>query len=439
MLNGKLQSNPMVGRFVRGGAWLLGGGAIATILNGLTGILLARHLGVEFYGIIALISSTVLLIAGLVSLRTTESVTKFLIEFIEVGDFVKSRAIVQLSLLIDFLSAVLCVCLLYFLSAWLVPMLFGDQENLKWFQLYSVVPFLVFCYPTSLAVLRASDKFSLISLTEVIYALVSFVGTVTLVYLKLGWQEFIILHVSAYAVRGVVLIFFIHKGLRTINLSIMVKVTPAALVGELRDVLRLMGTTSLTFILKTTHTHIDTFLVGMLAGPAGSGTYKFAKNIIQILAFPTNALFQLSYPEFVRLLNDREKAKFKKVVRVLFLGTLGLALVYCIATWLLAPLLIPLLVGEEYNGSVSLFPILVVGLSLTLISQYWHAALVAVNRAGQVVYSMFYALLAQIFILLTLLPIYGLEMAAASFVIYSAVRAVFLFYRFKTSVLDGLE
>ena len=78
------------------------------------------------------------------------------------------------------------------------------------------------------------------------------------------------------------------------------------------------------------------------------------------------------------------------------------------------------------------------GLSITMLSQYWHSALVAVNNAGQVAISMLIALIGQISMLVVVAPYFGIKAAAVAFVFYSLIRALLLFSKFKKFVLNKI-
>ena len=173
-----------------------------------------------------------------------------------------------------------------------------------------------------------------------------------------------------------------------------------------------------------------------MLGPSASGTYKFARNIIQYLGFPTNALFQVSLTEFVRLFAKKNFKLFRRVLNNLIRSTFLLTIFYCLFMWLLGPIIFLSLVGDSFYKSIDLLPIMVIGLSLTLISQYWQAALVANNNAGQVAASMAFALFSQIAILLLFLPIFGIQVAAFAFVFYSFVRAAWLYLSFNRLIIQ---
>jgi O-antigen/teichoic acid export membrane protein len=438
-LRSKVERSPLLKRFVNGCGWLLGGGSAATILTALSTFAIAGYLGVELYGVIALISSTVLLVSGVLTLRTTEVVVKFLIDFLEENEQEKASELIKLGFVIDFLVALLAVLVLYFGSELILSLVFDSTTYLRWFQLYSLTPLFCFCYASSVAVLRVANKFVVIASIDVFNAMLLLVGSVILIFIGAEWSQFIILMVVVALIRGLLLVWSVFYGLYKLNLSINFSVNLQYVLTDLKDIVRLMLTTTLVFIIKTIHTQVDTVIVGSILGPASSGAYKLARNIVQMLAFPTNTLFQVSFPEFVRLLKNGEMALFQKVIQNLIIGTCILCSVYLLGVWFVAPYVLPFFIGDSYVAGIQLLPVLVIGLSLVLISQYWHAALVAINCAGQVVLSMSISLIVQITTLLLLLPVYGLKISAIAYVLYCLIRAILLYSRFSKYVTYSIK
>jgi O-antigen/teichoic acid export membrane protein len=259
-------------------------------------------------------------------------------------------------------------------------------------------------------------------------------GTLSLIFISASWQQILIWTAFVTLLRGAILIWSVFYGLRHLVIKMNISNGFSQIRDEFKAVVRLMFTTSGVFIIKTLHTQSDTVLVGMVLGPASSGAYKLARNIVQLLAFPTNALFQVSFPEFTRLLKTGESVRFHTVMTNLLWATFGLCVVYCLGMWFIAPYILPLIIGDSYQRGIDLLPILVIGLSLVLLSQYWHAALVAVNKAGQVVFSMAAALIIQVTVILVLLESYGIKVAAVAYVCYCLTRAILLYCKFKRHV-----
>jgi O-antigen/teichoic acid export membrane protein len=286
--------------------------------------------------------------------------------------------------------------------------------------------------------MRANNRFAMITSVEVLYGLALLLGHLYLVSTDATWEAFLYWNIVASAIRGSLLLTYFLFCFAKLNLRFIVSSQTIAYVKDFASGMKLMFTSTATFVVKTTHMQLDTILLGHLFGPAASGAYKLARSFTQLLAFPTNALFQVSFPEFVQLLYKKQADKFKRVVKKLILVTLAVSLVYWLGSVFIVPLLIPLLLGDSYGVTAELLPILVFGLSITMLSQYWHSALVAVNNAGQVAISMLIALVGQISMLLIVAPILGIKAAAVAFVFYSLIRALLLFSKFKKFVLNKI-
>ena len=433
--NHKLNNSPLFKRFIYGFGWLLGGGVLSSFFMAISMLMIANYLGVKLYGVIALITSTVFLITGLCTFKTTEAVTKFLIDYLENNQLKKAGSLVAAGVFVDFLSAIAASSILIASSNQLVTLLFDSNEHINWLILFSITPILSFCYASSIAILRVADKFSFISAIDVFNAILTLLGNLYLILNKAEWTDILIWMIVVSGIRGIILLWSILHALEKLGIKEHFKLRLNGFSSEHEGVTNLMLNSTISSVLKSTHNQVDIVILGIMLGPSASGAYKFARNIIQYLGFPTNALFQVSLTEFVRLFAKKNFKLFRRVLNNLIRSTFLLTIFYCLFMWLLGPIVFLFLVGDSFYKSIDLLPIMVIGLSLTLISQYWQAALVANNNAGQVAASMAFALFSQIAILLLFLPIFGIQVAAFAFVLYSFVRAAWLYLSFNKLII----
>jgi len=429
---GRMNDSPLLRTFVIGSSWLMSGGAASAVLTAISTFSLAAYLGIEDYGTLMLIVSTVLLSAGILSIKTTEAVTKFLGEV--QGDANQSKGVVEFCLIIELCSALANIGVLLLLADSISLWLFSSTDYAQWLMLCAVTILFGSCNATCIGVLRVANEFKLIGAIEVINAGLLLAGTVLLIALEYGWQEFIWWQVIVAFCRGLVLLHFLRVGCGKLRIKCF-----SAGRGEIsrsrREILTLMLSSSLINVLKTAHNQVDTVLVGAFLGPAASGGYKLARNIVQMLAFPTNAMFQVSFTEITKLLHKERYGTYIKMMRNLIAVTSVLIIVYCIGMMFLAPYILPMIIGNSYGSTLEVLPVIVFGLSFTLVSQYWHASLVAVNRAGQVAISMLIALLFQVFIIVVLAPEIGVMAAVLGFIVYSFIRALVIYSKYRSIVV----
>ena len=429
----------VLGRIGAAFGWLAGGGALSTVLMAISTFAVAGQVGAEAFGTIAIISSIVYFTAGILSLRTTESITKFLTDAIALHQQKKAKCLITIGLLIDFLSAVLTCGLLYGFSEQLATQFLSHESDARWLELFLVIPLLTFGYPTTLAVLRVANKFSLIAIIDISVSFLTLSGTLFLIYYNAEWPYFLLITVLVAGVKGIMTLCFLSRECARLNITPGLYGNVIELIAELKEPFRLMFTTTAVNILKTAHNNLDILLVGNMLGAESSGAYKLARSFIQILSFPTNALFQISFPDFAESIVKGLIAKFKETLRLLLNATIGLTILYCALVWFLMPLIFSLLVGPEYEQGAHIMPVMIVGLSAMLVSQYWHAGLVATNAAEQVALSMAVALVLELAVFLVCIPTFGILGAALGYVTYCAIRGLFLYNRFDIYVIKKLH
>ena len=84
--------------------WVLSANTVTLVLSFAQGILVARVLGVEQYGILALITTYTTTINQFVDSRVWETATKFVIQYKETGELPRASAVVKLCYLVDALT-----------------------------------------------------------------------------------------------------------------------------------------------------------------------------------------------------------------------------------------------------------------------------------------------------------------------------------------------
>lgn len=406
---------------------------MSTVFSMLSTLLVAGYLGTENFGKLVLVISTSLLISGVLNIKTTEFSTKFLIEEINKKAYESARNIISISLLCDLFSALIAGLFIYLLADTISYFFLSDDSFSSWFELFSLTPLFVFCYASNVAILRAANKFKMLASIEVIYTFVLLSFNGFLILTNAGWQAFLWANFFAILFRGVLLLVSISVVMKQMNLSLSKNLGSLFESIKHRGKIKLLASSSVTNWLKTATLQLDIVIIGAALGTSETGTYKLAKSIVQLLAFPTNILFQLAFPEFVSLIAQKKFTTFDIIIKKLILVTFGLSIIYCIGAFFIAPYILLPLLGEEYRAVFDLLPILVIGICLLLLSQYWHAVLVALNQGFKVVNAMLVGILLQLTMFYVFLGQYGLYAAAFSYLAYCFVRFIILFLSFRSS------
>src|SRR5512139_3788603 len=108
--------NPLLRRVVKNSSYLFSTTGVSAGLGMLQGILVARLLGVDGYGIVGVITLFTGVVNNLVSFRMGELVIKYVGEYTEAGDDPRAAAVFKLSALVEMGASVVAFVLLVLLA-----------------------------------------------------------------------------------------------------------------------------------------------------------------------------------------------------------------------------------------------------------------------------------------------------------------------------------
>jgi O-antigen/teichoic acid export membrane protein len=164
-------------------------------------------------------------------------------------------------------------------------------------------------------------------------------------------------------------------------------------------------------------------LLSLQAGPAATGTYAAAYNLLLVLLIIPDMFQRAVFPVFARLHSspDRNLANpYQQSLRAL--TAIGLPL--AVGTFLVAEPAIGLLYGPDFGASVVPLKILAVAVAVT--ATYASAAiLIAMGRQRLLAASMFVELLAQVGLAAILIPFWGVVGATVAYTIPRLISFVF--------------
>ena len=266
----------------------------------------------------------------------------------------------------------------------------------------------------------ANQRFAILSLILAVFVIASkiFMGSL------LGLSGVLIGQIIIYALLAIGFLYSTH------NKYYKVKKPNSLSSGKKREVsiysLQYMITNGLWAIFMLN----DTFLLGrFLNNPVLIADYKVAYALPGCVALISNAIGIFVAPYFVKNESDKEWVKinfFKAYLIVAFIiGGL------CFLIGMFAKPLIIFIYGENYLNIITLMRILLVASFFNCGLRYTTANILA--AMGQVKYNMFvslFGMIAQVFINIMIIPLYGvIGLAITSCIVYAGMALV-LFYLF---------
>ena len=324
----------------------------SSLVNFVLRIVLGRELGPAGLGIYTLVFVIYLLGMQFAAFGITSALTKYVAEFIDEPDTIRSY--VSSGMTSSIISGTLMAVILFLCAPYLANSFFNIPEMAGFLALIAVcLPFIA----VQKAVLGTLNGFRRMHL----YAMVNIVQYVSVVCLS------------------IVLVMVFHMGVFGAVIGLVV---PTIIVGTLSpflirahlgydrsfwDVPALRATTVFGFYVVLSNsigylaTQIDSILIGHYLDPAAVGIYAVAILLVQALTLVPNAIQNVTYPAMATLYGKGDvnsvRHIFYSTLKKSFLLTSGVAILLAVC----APFLISLLFGAQFLGAYIPLLILLVG------------------------------------------------------------------------------
>ncbi|MCB0208243.1 MAG: oligosaccharide flippase family protein [Anaerolineae bacterium] len=404
-------------RLLTNASWLLSGDSLTLLFNFLQGILVARLLGAEQFGILALVTTYTTSVNQLVDSRVWETVIKFVTEYIETKDFVRATAVVKLCYLTDAVTGGLAFLILYF-SATLGARLFLHNEQLaNLIQLYAVIMLIMIPNGTASALLRVGDRFNWLAYQRAGVSALKLVGTaIVLIWFNGGVREILITYLAATALGIAVMVGLAGCVTRQTNLVPWFQAPLYLLKGRFSPILKFMLMTNGGAFFKLLQRNADILLIGYWLSPAAAGYFRLARSFTDVMGFPIKPIYAASYPDFTRLWHQQRFAELKRLVKNLLISTSVVMFIILVLVWLSAPWVIKFTAGSEYLPALPVLYWLALGTAVAAATNLGHPLLLATDRVSSSLLAISIGIIVQLGLLIYLLPTIGIVGAGVAYV-----------------------
>jgi O-antigen/teichoic acid export membrane protein len=342
-------------------------GAIFAFVQGL---LVARWLGPELYGVAALVMSYPGLVYTFFDAHSAQASVKYLGEFHARGDREKVLAMCKLGYAVDLAIALIAFCMVSVTANWAAREIARDPEAVGLIIIYSAAFIPRGLVGTSRAVLTTLGKFSTIAWLD---TLTTFLRAISILGLVLaGWQiRGVVLGNSiAIVTTGFIYGYFGWMQIRHKWGAFPLQGKWHVLKHQRREIFSFLGYNNLSTLLGMLPKQVDVLLLGYFRNPAEVGYYSLAKKLVGTVRYAIGPLQSVTYPEFSRLWGLGGKQALRQKVRRLGLQVgLPLGLVI-LAMTSVVPLILPILMGDEYRPAIAATQLLLVGYA-TWLAIFW--------------------------------------------------------------------
>lgn len=358
----------VIGRkFVRNVGVLTIANIVGAGLSFAQGILIARWLGPELYGVAALVMTYPGLVFTFFDARSAEASVKYLSEFHAQGDRDRVLAMCKLGYLIDLGIACLAFVTILFTASWASEAIAHRPEAVGLIVIYAAAFIPRGLVGTSRAVLVTLGKFPLMAWIETGTTFLRVMLVLGLAIVA-GWQVSGVVwgNTIAMAVTGLVkgaigwLMIYRHWGALPIQGKLQ------HLKQQSQEIFRFLFYNNITALIGTIPKQIDILLLGYFRSPLEVGYYQLAKNLSSIVSYFVGPLQSVTYPELSRLSGlGKISAIQNKVKKLAFQIGLPLGLTVLVVT-LLIPRGLTIFFGNEYQPAATAIQLLFLGSAIWL-------------------------------------------------------------------------
>ncbi|CAK0776449.1 conserved membrane hypothetical protein [Gammaproteobacteria bacterium] len=375
-------STPTARRLFARGSTLLGGSGAALGASFLQTILIARGLGPESFGVWAGIQAFCTVVATLVTFRTSEPVTRYLVEYrtrnqtalpttpsdlpsSACGDPRRVELLLGTAITVDAVTQILAIIAIILSAPWVAPILSGGEGAVVFYPLVGIGLLRSVFDHTWFSVARDLGRYRTIATLNALFPALRLAVTAALWLadaLTLATLAMLMM------VTGIVQMLITGRYLqRAINSGYGIGITalfPSDLLQrqhQLSSFWSFMKATFLWSLFTALVKEGDILILGGLRPAEEVGWYRLAKNLISIAQQVADLLSQVIYQDFSEQVVACDGVALRRTIRFLAKTWLPVIVVMTLVSIGLAHWVIPFIFGSVYQPTAEIFSILLIG------------------------------------------------------------------------------
>ena len=426
-ISGNLTKN-----LLKNASWLFSGGVGTAVFASVEVVVLARFLGIDQFGLFSLIVAYVGIVNGLVDLKSSEAVVRYVRHYWELGDKDKTLSFIKLFYVLDFLIGIIALAACILLEGVANDLFIRSEGSFQFILVYSVSVLVSSINETSEAILRVFDRFKTIAFTRVFYG--GFRASLVFVSLLAGFgiKGAFISYVIAAFVFFAILQIMVFRVTNQIGLKRWTTAKTENLGAVIREVRSFVLTSTLVgFLSKTFGRQLPLLLIGHFVGHQAAGLYKIAMIFWRIILKLRDPIVQAIYPPLVAAKSHDSLDAISRIVSYSTKNVMKLFLPIGVIFFLFANELIVLFFGTEYKPAATAMRIIVISEVLSGLYFWIDDVEMALDKLRWRIIRVTVCSVSYVTALLILIPLYSYEGAAVAKLVLSVLIIPFSLFLFK--------
>lgn len=301
-------------RMRRNAGVILGGRAVGGVLNLAAAAVAVRAVGLEAFGVVALLQAYVRMIAGLLRFESWAAVTRYGTALFDDGATDDLRRLLGFTLRLDAIAFALSVAIAA-AAAPLIAGWFDWPEGVArlapWYAL--TIVFITGATPTGF--LRLVDRFRVLAEQHALNAVLRLAGAVALFLAGGGAVALALVWGAAAVVSGGYMLRVAWAEARRRDLAPRFRGGWRELSQGFPGIWRFMGVTNATSIVETVMSHASVLIVGGVLGTTGASLYAIVRQLTESLGKLSSLLGPVIFPEVALLEARGERARLRRLMR----------------------------------------------------------------------------------------------------------------------------
>ncbi len=360
--------NGRLGRLLGGGAYLYAGGLGTSALALVQGIIVARALGPANYGIWGVALATCALTQALLGFRTTEPLTRYLVELRDDGRPATLVKLLHTAFLTDLATRTVAILVVVAVSPLVAATVAGGADALPVYFIVAATTVLSSADAVWYCVVRDRREFRLLAGLPLAFTAFQ-VLAVAACWLG-GWFDLVtlaIVYTAVAAVRFVAKLAHVVRLARSAYaIELVARPSVGGFRGELAGFWRFMGMTYVSSVISALVKNGDMLILGYFRPENEVGWYRLARNMASLIHNAASSLAEVAYQDLSELVAARRFARLRRELLRVTRVWVPLVLAGMCVAFLVAGPVIRFVYGDDYAASTRSFHIFILGVGVAM-------------------------------------------------------------------------